>query len=331
MKTTIIEIDTLYNNKNFTCEITRKEFNLLCNDIFLKTFSPINIVLEDANINKNDINDIILVGGSTRIPKIQEMLIDYFDGKQLCKTINPDEVVASGAAIQAAILSGNSDSKLDQIVLIDILQLSLGIEISGGLMNVIIPRLTPLPVKKTSIFTTTEDNQQICIIKIYEGERIIASDNNKLGEFIIKDIYSMPRGVPKIEITYYIDANGILIVSAIEKSCGINKTLQIENKNIKLSNEYINNILKEAELAKDYDIKIKKNIEAKNELEILCYVIKRSLDTTFILNSNQLTIKHTINKLINWIPSSNLNANQYNKIKNKLENFIKKQTKHIDL
>jgi len=252
--------------------ITRNFFNTLCNDIFNKFLKPLNLI----NISKYNVDDIILVGGTTRIPKIRELISDYFNNKKLYYEINPDEAVATGAAIQAAILAGINDENLEEIILLDIIPLSLGIETDGGLMTVIIPKDSSVPIKKTQIFSTAYDNQTYVKIKIFEGESIIAENNHKLGEFIISDIPQNSKGVPKIEVSYYVNINGILEVSAIEKSSGKNNVKIINNLTLN-SNEVLN-IIEKTEKNKNEDVIYKHQIEMKNKLISLCNAITNNRD-----------------------------------------------------
>jgi L1 cell adhesion molecule like protein len=268
---TTIELDSIYDGIDLNITLSRAKLESLCSDIFTRILNPINLVIKDADINKNDIEEIILVGGTTRIPKIQELLSNYFNGKELNKSINPDEAVAYGASIQAAILSGVKDDKLDNLILLDVCPLSLGIETAGGVMKILIPRGTQLPTKKTQIFSTATDNQPAVTIQVFEGERHNTEHNNKLGEFQLKGIPPMPRGVPQIVITYDIDVNGILNVSAVEKSSGTTHNIKISNDSNRLNNNEIERMIKEAILYKNEDDKMRLKLEMKHKIENFCY------------------------------------------------------------
>lgn len=300
-----IEVDSLYEGNDFSSILTRAKFDSLCDEIFKKTLAPLDQVLKDAGMKKSDINDVVLVGGSTRIPKIQEMLSTYFDGKELNKSINPDEAVAYGAAVQAAILSGNGDEKLDELLLLDVTSLSLGVETAGEVMTVLIPRGSTLPSKKTQTFSTASDNQPGCTICVYEGERKFTRDCNQLGRFDLKGIPPMPRGMPQIEITYEVDVNGILNVSACEKSTGKSEKITIQNESNRLSKEQIEKMVSDAEKFKLEDEAAQKKIEAKNNLENYVYNIKTTIlnepKMKTSLGSDLDTVESTVEDTIKWL------------------------------
>lgn len=273
-----IEIDALFEGKDFYTSITRARFEELCADLFRGCLEPVEKVLRDAKMDKSSVHEVVLVGGSTRIPKIQKLLSDFFNGKELCKSINQDEAVAYGAAVQAAILSGDKSESISQILLVDVAPLSIGIETAGNVMTVMIPRNTSIPTKKSQTFSTYADNQPAATIRVFEGERSFTKDCNLLGQFELTGIPPAPRGVPQLEVTYDIDANGMLNVSACDKSSGKSEKITIKNDKGHLTKEQIDNMIKDAERLKEEDERNLKRVEAKNKLESYIYNWRNQLD-----------------------------------------------------
>ena len=326
-----IEIDALFDGKDFYSSITRARFEELCGDLFRGCLDPVEKVLRDAKFDKSSVHDIVLVGGSTRIPKVQKLLSEFFNGKELCKSINQDEAVAYGAAVQAAILSGDKSESLNQILLVDVAPLSIGIETAGNVMTVMIPRNSAIPIKKSQTFSTYSDNQPAATVRVFEGERSFTKDCNLLGQFELTGIPPAPRGVPQLEVTYDIDANGLLNVSACDKSSGKTEKITIKNDKGRLTKEQIEEMVKEAERLKKEDESSMKRVEAKNNLESYIYNWRNQMDnkelTAKIGPSNVELVTTCVKDAQTWLDANTTATTEefegkYKEVEDKLKSVV---------
>ena len=322
-----IDVDSLFEGIDLNMSISRAKFEDLCNSFFVQCLEPIEKVLKDANMSKSKIDEVVLVGGSTRIPKIQQLVSNFFGGKTLNKSVNPDEVVSMGAAIQAAILTGNTTEETKDMLVIDVTPLSLGIETAGGVMTNIIDRNSSIPCTKSNVFSTYSDNQSAVTIQVYEGERKFTKDNHRLGTFDLTGIPPAPRGVPQIEVSFNLDANGILNVTATDKSTKNKKNIVITNNQGRLSKDEVESMIKEASKFAEEDAARAKTVEARNSLDGYIYHVKNSVEDEKIASKlstqDKTTLVNMVEDALGWVQSNqNASEEEFTEKRKNLEKIV---------